>query len=66
MLPRIMDRIDSNFIMKHDDASYMQWCCVSDHMMQSWIPSALFVFRVYDDCCVGLPHCATGLSTVCD
>ena len=27
---------------------------------------ALFVFPVSHDCCVALPHCAIGLSAVCD
>ena len=28
--------------------------------------SALFVFLVFPDCCVALPHNVTGLSAVCD
>ena len=34
---------------------------------ESWLLFfALFVFLVSHDCCVALPHNATGLSAVCD
>ena len=55
MSTRIMDIIDSLYIMKHDDASI----CSS-------VSFALFVFPVSHDCCETLPHSATGLFAVCD
>ena len=52
--------------MKHGDA----FICISDvfssHDAVFRAGFLCFVFPVSHDCCVALPHGATGLSAVCD
>ena len=62
-----MDRTDSLHILKHGDASiYAVVPCFSSHDAVFRAGFLCFVFPVSHDCCVALPHGATGLSVVCD